>query len=156
MEFLKDSTDYQELGRMWERYMAYLVSVREKLAPQVYAFATTAAHYDPQDPRTLHDARLIRAVIREGKPPLSDHARAVTIDLTLERPYGDGELCLRYVGVHGYSLTRSTRNESVGAPHGDLVRHEIRVSERGYAIHEIVFSSGADWTIEFENLEGVS
>lgn len=37
--------------------------------------------------------------------------------------------------------------------HGDWLIDEIRLSDRGLVLHEILFSSGARWLIESEDIE---
>jgi len=47
--------------------------------------------------------------------------------------------------VQNYSLACS---EQIGSGHGDWLYDEIRLSARGYVLHEIEWSRGSRWLIE--------
>lgn len=76
--------------------------------------------------------------------------RGLNIHLRILGAYHDGFLDLTYENVRGYTLQYAS-SIYCGA-HGDWLRDEVRLSEDGTVVHEIVFASGARWLIECEDI----
>jgi hypothetical protein len=70
--------------------------------------------------------------------------RALHISVRLSGAYYDGHLLLDYSDVKTYSLEKPKTR----AAHGDWLVDEIRLSENGVVLHEILFNSGSRWLIE--------
>lgn len=151
MEYLTPSTDYQELGQAWDRYQRYLRSVEHSLPPEVFQFASAEWHYDPSDHRSLHDSWVEALAIRELPASNGSRVRRVTIEVELLPPYHDGKTTLVYEDVTRYDLMCGGVTSSPASPaagHGDWVADEVRLSQNGSVLHEVLFSSGARWLIE--------
>ena len=65
--------------------------------------------------------------------------------------YQDGEIQILYKGRRSYSLS-VPGSESDDRGHGDWLVDEIRLSESGMVMHEVVFSRGR-WLIECADIE---
>ena len=154
MEFFSPGDDYAEIERAWARYQAYLARIRSRLPEKAYDFATAPWHYDPGDHRALHDSWVERVVVSEEAAPEKQGKRKLRIVVRLVGAYHDGHHELHYSGVTAYQLGLASGSpDSVPRGHGDWLFDEVRLSESGNVLHEIVFSSGARWTIECASLE---
>jgi hypothetical protein len=67
--------------------------------------------------------------------------------------YHDGHIEITYREVKNYSLIATLSGPEAGEGHGDWLVDEIRLSERGYLLHEIEWSRGSDWLIECKDFE---
>ena len=135
----------------FDRYLAYLETVREKLPDHVFSFASDSRHFDLESRTSLHDAWLESAVVKE-MPSSNEGNRKVDIVLTLLGPFHDRLIQLRYSDVERYSLAALTSQQDLGnrpSGHGDLYTHEIRLGEKGQLVHELLFVNDATIFIEF-------
>jgi hypothetical protein len=154
MKFLDRSNDYDEIGRNWRAYRAYLESIRSQLPSRVFDFATGEWHYDPRDHRSLHDSWVKFVEIRETTID-NGRDRMPSIVVGLLGPYHDGETTLSYRGVVSYelALSRRTSSDPTTLAHGDLLVDEIGLSVEGNVTHELLFASGARWVVECSDIE---
>lgn len=152
---VRELGDPSAFGAAFDAYYSYLESVREKLPPAAYEFAAARWHYDPEDHRSPHDSWVESLLITEPSSGERQEVRRIEIQLRLLGAYHDGHLELVYRDAQRYSFdTRLTPGS--GRPtqgHGDWLIDEIRLSERGYVLHEISFSTGARWLIECRDVE---
>jgi hypothetical protein len=139
----------------FDAYYRYLESVRERLPPAAFEFATARWHYDPDDHRSPHDAWVESIHITEPSSGERREQRRIDIQLRLLGSYHDGHLELSYQDVQSYSLEAPLMPAGGDRPvgHGDWLVDEIRLSERGHVMHEIRFSTGALWAIESLNVQ---
>ncbi len=144
--------DWDAWREQWERYREYLASLEGKIPPSAYSFATAEWHYDPQDHRSPHDAWVETLRIEEPASGDRQQVRGLEISVRLLGAYHDGCLELTYKSVRSYSLRHVKGVHFVGA-HGDWLVDEVRLSEGGGVMHEIVFASEARWVIEYEAIE---
>jgi hypothetical protein len=136
---------HEEWQSQWSKYCDYLESVRNQLPIEAYNFATASWHYDFSDHRAPHDGWVEEIVIREPATGARKENRSLEIVVKLLAAYHDGHIELKYSAVQNYSLAGDKKG-STG--HGDWLYDEIRLSQRGYVLHEIEWSCGSGWLIE--------
>jgi len=129
---ISNVSDPEEIARRYREYHEYLESVRDRLPPSVYDFATAPWHFDPTDPMCPHDSWVEWATVREPFSGDRSEKRALEIEVRLFGAWHDGHLILKYGGVETYSLAgpgsfQQMPTASVG--HGDWLVDEIRLSE---------------------------
>ena len=152
--FILDA-DPRDLKRKFEEYFEYLR--KPEIPEHVRAFAAAEWYYDPSDHRCPHDSWVQELAIAEV-PSGNGEGRVVTIRLSLLGAYHDGVTKFVYAKVRSYDLHTPAncgfpnRAEPVGIGHGDWLQDEIRVSDRGLLLHEVVFSRGSRWKIEAEDI----
>lgn len=137
-----------------EAYYDYLQSVKDRLSPDAFSFASADWHYDPTDHRCPHDSWVESLTLAEPSSGNRHESRKVELKLRLLGAYHDGHSEILYSEVSGYHLRMPELHRGQGSPvgHGDWLVDEIRLSERGLVEHEIRFSQGSSWLIECENI----
>ena len=136
---------YEEWQSGWLKYCDYLESVSSQLPPSAYNFASASWHYDFNDHRAPHDGWVDEIIIREPATGERKEHRSLEIVVKLFAAYHDGLIELRYSEVQNYSMACA---EQIGSGHGDWLYDEIRLSGRGFVLHEIEWSRGSRWLIE--------
>jgi hypothetical protein len=143
---LTTTADPAAWRRRLDAYLAYIRSVQDRLPAAAMAFATASWHWDTDDHRCPHDSRLDRLTMTEA--PASS-GPPVCIQVRLLGAYHDGYLVLTYIDVVSYQLAgNAPLVEGRHAGHGDWLVDEIRLSERGLMVHEVVFANRSRWDIE--------
>jgi len=127
------------------QYRDYLASVRNQMPVAAYNFATAPWHYDFSDHRAPHDGWLEEVIIREPASGDRKQHRSLEIVVRLLAAYHDGHIELKYSVVQNYSLTCGDQGAQ---GHGDWMYDEIRLSDRGYVLHEVEWWHGGHWLIE--------
>jgi hypothetical protein len=147
--------DIERQKKKWREYLEYLEFVRARMPRSAYEFATAPWHYDTADPRSLHDSWVDSLVIQEPAKGNRHEIRSLQIEVRLVGPYHDGNTILTYGNVHAYSL--ETPFGFISPPsdvgHGDWVRDEVRLSSRDHVVHEVEFSRGSRWVIEWRAIQ---
>ncbi len=114
---MRDQLNLKEITGAYKRYNEYLESMRDKFPAAAFKFATAPWHYNPQDPRCLHDAWLEHLNMNELAPEQQDiQHRVVDIHVRLLAAYYDGHIELVYKSVWAYPFTkyvREWRNERI-------------------------------------------
>lgn len=148
-----------QIQTLWARYDEYLASIKDRLPPSTYAFATAPWHYSTLDHRCPHDAWVESLTINEEKNDDNPIQRRMTINVRLLGAYHDGHIELAYRGVRSYALSKPALGPgSWGSGgwkyigHHDWLVDEIRLSDNDLVVHEITFSSDARWLVECEDL----
>jgi hypothetical protein len=142
-------------GIDFDRYRAYIGSIRSKLPAHVYAFASNPEHFNLESRSSLHDAWLETLTLREAASGERNHIRILEINICLLGHYHDRRIHLAYTGVTQYSFVMPPRH---GHPrykhtaHGDLFTHEIRLGNSGLFLHELLFERDATLLIECADL----
>jgi hypothetical protein len=138
----------------WENYQEYLQGIQGRLPEAARKFTLSDWHYDPQDHRCPHDARLESVAIREPAEGERQQDRKIDIQIVLLGAYHDGKIEIHYPDVASYYIARgfdsSNRGKQIG--HGDWLTDEVRLSDTGLVIDEIEFEEGI-WVIEAGNIE---
>jgi len=148
VSFLLDVTDWRVLQDRFKAYEKYLRSVEGRMADGAFAFAIAPWHYDASDPRCPHDAWVEAVTIAEPATGDRHDHRHTDIFVRLLGAYHDGRIELTYRDVRSYSLAGQTENG-----HGDWLRDEVRLSEKGLVLHEVSFASGSRWLIECADIQ---
>ena len=126
------------------RYMSYLEQNRSSFPASAYEFATAKWHHDFSNNKALHDSMLANVSVDEtGK--YGD--RSINIEVSLLGAFQDGHLNLNYQDVSFYQLGTSTHE------HTTIDRDEIRLSENGRVLHEIVWWQNIRWLIECADIK---
>lgn len=149
---------FDELRSAWNAYSNYLETVKDRLPKSAYEFAVAPWHFfnpesvlDHDDPRTHmapHDSWLDAVTMTEPSSGDRSQYRSINITTRLLGPFHDGHIEFTYAGVRSYSMTATLISQEAGEGHGDWLNDEIRLSERGYLLHEIEWSRGSTWLIE--------
>lgn len=139
-----------EWEEAWTVYIDYLESIKEELPESVFEFARAPWHYDFQDHRSPHDAWLESLLIREDSTGDRRQNRSLKLKICLLGAYHNGNIAITYQSVKRYHLLCPSE---LNGGHADWLYDEIRLSEHGNCLHEIEWSSGANWLIEFGSLE---
>ncbi len=129
-------------------YTEYLQSVKERLPLSAFEFAAAAWHYDHNDHRCPHDSWVESLTINEPARGARLQDRSLRISTRLLGAFHDGHLLLDYVEVHMYSF----ENPKTRAGHGDWLVDEIRLSETGLVLHEVLFGNDCRWLIEAKDI----
>jgi hypothetical protein len=133
---------------MFDRYLEALATYRAQLPEGVAQFAGDEERFMLSHPKSLHDARLERATVKET-PGNEQGPSVVEVELLLAGQEGDRLIRLRYDGVSRYEIRgKQERFCWHDTFHGDIYTHEVRVGDAGSVVHEILFKS--DFIIEIE------
>jgi hypothetical protein len=139
----------------YSRYRAYVESIRERLPPHVFAFASDIRYFDLQSHSSLHDSWLESLTVREAASRERQEIRRMEIAVALLGPFHDLRIHLHYTGVTRYSLIAPPRyghSRYDLAAHGDLFTHEIRLGHEGLLVHEVLFERDATFLIECSDI----
>jgi hypothetical protein len=139
----------------FDSYFMYLESVKERLPPHVYVFASDFKHYSLHDHASLHDAWLDHLHIVELAEGERSELRKIEIEACFLGPFHDRRIFLSYKNVTGYSLQTSPHFAALPlhhVGHGDLLIHELRFHPSGNMIHEMEFSRGSTLLIRCSDL----
>jgi hypothetical protein len=123
-------------GIDFDAYAAYLTRIEDRLPPHVAAFARDRRYYALDTPETLHDAWLESIAVSERATATRSQDRQTVVEVRLLGAFHDRIHVLSYSGVRRYAFS----GHRVGAGHGDLYTHEVRLSAGGDALeHELLF-----------------
>ena len=148
--------EIKRISEEFETYVNYLESIKDKIPPSVYEFATAEWHFNTRDARCPHDAWLEEIKFGEIEKGEKFEIRPIEIYIKLLGAYHNGHIEIRYENIHSYSFN-SNRGFRISEYkgeyfHGDWLRDEIRLSENEFVIHEIEWENG-NWQIEAEDIE---
>ncbi|GAA5497272.1 hypothetical protein Rhal01_03465 [Rubritalea halochordaticola] len=129
---LSEEDDVIQFGK----YLDALAKYRDQLPDEVAQFAEDESRFCLQGGGTLHDAWIETITVRE-KRAAGDDASSCEIELVLLGPLHDRRIQLRYLGVKAYTVDGRGEN-GFQAFHGDIHTHEVRLSDDGLVVHEIV------------------
>jgi hypothetical protein len=143
-------------GAGWDHrsYWPYLTSVRGAMPRELYAFAADPQNHDLESPNSLHDAWLESWIVKEMSSVTNVTKRAVCIECRLLGPRHDRTIHLTYDHVLSYGIhCPSYQPHLVSKGHGDLLVHEVQVVRENVFSHELLFSSGTSFFVEFVELK---
>jgi hypothetical protein len=136
-------------------YRAYVESIRDRLPPHVYAFASVIRYFDLESHSSLHDSWLESFTVREVATGVRQEIRRMEIAMALLGPFHDLRIRLHYTGVTRYSFVAPPRyghSRYDHTAHGDLFTHEIRLGHEGLLVHELLFERDATFLIECSDI----
>lgn len=144
----------EDVTARWKAYLEYIGSIRDRLGPGAAAYATSELHSDHSNPQSPHDGWLESAKIEELATGERAEQRSIGVTIELLASYHDGRIRFTYTDVRSYVMNAPPEFERppLSAGHGDWLVDEVRLSERGLVVHEILFSRGAHWQIEASDL----
>ena len=151
MQFFSTPGVRIEIAELLERfkvYREYLQSIKDRLPSSAFEFATAAWHYDYRDHRCPHDSWVESLTIGEASKEGRLHDRSLYISMRLLGAFHDGHILLSYLDVQTYLLD----NPKTLSGHGDWLVDEIRLSETGLVLHEVLFSTGSRWLIQAKDI----
>lgn len=119
----------------YDRYFAYLKTIRDLLGENLYQFAADEGRHDLFSKTTLHDAWIDTLTLQTPYGAIPERTNQETIRLTLLGPYHDRQIVLRYYGVTKFTMDFGFSGNSSKR---DLLCHELR-HEAGRVIHEFLF-----------------
>jgi hypothetical protein len=142
-------SDPKVIERSFNEYYNYLAYIKKQLPIQGYRFATVPWHYDPTDHKCPHDAWLETLIVGEKKSERPQQ-RNIEVQACFLGAYHDGYLKLVYKEVQSYSFDTPAdfKLPPFNVGHGDWLIDEVRLSDRGFMLHEIEFSRGTKWLVE--------
>ena len=153
------SDDPETSTRQFERYYEYLASIRDRLPKGAYGYAVAPWHYDfgLGDPRCPHDAWVDLITLKEVAKGDSQGVRQLAMSVRLLNAQHTGYIVFTYNGVASYQLemkdvTTTALPLSQNRGHHVWLIDEIRLSESGLVVHEVVFALGSHWIIECRDL----
>jgi len=133
-------------------YLQYLETIKATLPLQVFEFASNENRHNLDSAHSLHDAWLTSLTVKENRRAQRPFKPKPTIEIVLLGPQHDREIVLSYVNVSSYRVEGEPNCfNAADTLHGDVDRHEVRVSEDGLIVHEIKFSSRSSIIITCDN-----
>jgi len=115
------------------------------------AFAVNPENHDFVSPNSLHDSWLVHWNVSEQLAGEKKQRRSIQIDVCLLGSRHDRHIILKYGNVRSHSIARA-ETDTLGG-HGDLLVHELRLMREGLFAHEILFSRGTVFLVEFRDFE---
>ena len=150
---------YDEDGTHFDSYFKYLETVRDKMPPHVYQFASDYKYYNLDSHSSLHDAWLDYLKIIEPAQGDRKQNRTIEIQARFLAPFHDKRIYLTYKNVIGFELKTPECFETYPGSsfqreggHGDLYTHEIRIEEDSILVHEIEFFEGSNFVIKCRDI----
>jgi hypothetical protein len=143
-----------KLGWDHTPYWDYLESVKRLMPANMHAFASNSENHDLASPNSLHDSWLEYWKVSEILTAERGD-RATQIDVCLLGPRHDRYIHLTYLNVEKHGI-RGTSVAIVGprkTPHGDLSVHELAIVRENLFSHELVFSKGTTFSVEFTDFD---
>jgi len=122
----------------------------------LFAFAANAENFNLSSPNSLHDAWLEEWSIAEVALPNARKKRLIEIKARFLGPQHDRHIFLTYKNVGRYTMQNPKEFEMpptgrVG--HGDLLIHELTIVREGLFEHELRFSRGTTFSVQFTDFE---
>jgi hypothetical protein len=146
---------HSRIGWNHRPYWQYLESVKDFMPAHLFEFASNPENHDLKSPNSLHDSWLEYWRIAETAKNNSKGERSSQIDACFLGPKHDRYIHFTYKNVEKHAveyageLTISPRQ----TPHGDLLVHELAIVREGVFSHELVFSKGAVFMVQFTDFD---
>ena len=134
----------------YENYLQALKSYQSSLPKKVLEFASDLTRFELNGASSLHDCWLKELLIEESGSPSQTE-----VTLRLLGQMHDRIISIKYREVVAYSITRTATDNSPypNPDQDDLYTHEIRVSDDGHVLHEILFVSDKSILIECKTFD---
>ena len=140
----------------FDKYFEYLKTVKHLIPAKAFEFAFNYEHYNLTSHSSLHDAWLEYLVVREPYKGDRKQIRSIEIETCYLGPFHDCRIYINYINVQSYSL--QSPQEPLNLPnidigHGDLLTHKMKFLENDISEHELTFSRGSIFRIQFKDFE---
>jgi hypothetical protein len=142
----------EKLGWDHRPYFSYLDSVKSSMPVALYEFAANVNHHNLTSDVSLHDAWLQNISITEVVDTIHRNNKRIDVMTCYLGPFHNLRIHICYQHVFAYKLRGPSDSAQACSPnksHGDLLMHEVRVASEDLYEHEIWFSSGAAFIIQF-------
>lgn len=137
----------------FKKYLEYLETNKKNLPVDIYEFAKDENRHNLSSPHSLHDAWISSITIKENRNKERPFNPKPSIKIELLGPMHDRDIILSYFDVESYEIKGNKNRFNWGDTfHGDIDRHEIRLSESLYE-HTIWFHSDSVLKIKFRKFE---
>lgn len=136
----------------FSKYFEYLEKNKDMFPRKAHEFASARWHYDFDDHRCPHDSWVESICVNEPSSGDRNEIRVIDISIKLLGAYHDGWLTLLYQNVKKYNFFYEHADNVPTIGHGDWLIDELRLSDNGLVVHEIVFSNNARWLIECSDM----
>jgi len=126
----------------FDDYKMYMEENRVKFPSHVFEFATDVNRHNLDSPHSLHDSWMTSITIKENRNPKRPFNPEPTIEIELLGQMHDRAIILNYSGIENYFIEGLKNPYNWGDTYqGDISRHEVRLTEEGLLVHEILFVS---------------
>jgi hypothetical protein len=131
---------FEDKMRPLNDYKQFYASVKDQLPPLFAEF---------QETHSLHDATFLGLNVDVEK---QEARLALLLSIRDTKRWEEKEGWLFYTGLHHFGSSQDAQH-SLGGPsgHGDLGYDEAEVIGAGLFEHRMLFSSGVEFTVRFEN-----
>jgi hypothetical protein len=141
-------------GGDYRPYLLYLESVKHLMPAHLFAFAANSENFGLTSPNSLHDAWLENWSIAEVALANERGKRLIEIRARFLGPQHDRHIFLTYKNVGSYTMRNPEEFEMPPyIAHGDLLIHELTVVREGLFEHELQFSRGTVFSVQFTDFE---
>lgn len=134
-------------------YWEYLQSVEGTMPTHMFEFASNPENHDLTSPNSLHDSWLEYWRIAEVAEDGRRRFRSLKIDACFLGPMHDRHIYLHYKNVEQHAIMPAYESPYRGGQHGDLLVHELVMVREGVFSHELVFSLGTVFSVQFAEFE---
>jgi len=153
---MKHIIPYPSGGYDHAAYWKYLESVQATMPAHIFEFASNSENHDLNSQNSLHDSWLESWNILEPADPESRRRRSIQIEARFLGSNWDRYIYLTYHGVGRHEVLSPEEfalppTSKIG--HGDLLVHEMRVVRDGLFAHELLFSRGSVFLVEFSEFK---
>ncbi len=143
----------EKIGWDHAPYWQYLASVKELMPAHLFAFAACDDNHDLTNPNSLHDSWIKYWNISEIRQNQGRSRRAGQIDACFLGPKHDRFIYLTYKDVEKHEIVfREPFCPISHSGHGDLLIHELLLLKNDLFSHELLFSGGAVFSVEFRDM----
>ena len=137
----------------FDDYLEYMRTNRDNIPAHVYEFATDVNRHNIESPHSLHDSWITSITIKEHRNKTQPFDPRTTIEIELLGQMHDRNIFLKYEGIESYAIEGSKNPYNYGDTyHGDVACHEVRLTEVGLLLHEILMASEAQIKIVCKNI----
>lgn len=134
-------------GEKWDfsNYFEYIKGVANLMPKALRDYSTDVESYVLHGARTLHDSRMLSAVIENSYDDNFSNVVS-SIELNFIDQLFEGKTTLRYVGVSSYHLKEMDLDSN---RHADVLVHEFSIARQDVFRHRIIFDNLGEIEIEF-------
>jgi hypothetical protein len=148
-----ENINNNDAANIFKDYMNYLEEIKNDLPSNVYDIFSNPYYYDSQNHKCPHDGWIETLLINERYTKENRQDSIIDITIKLLGAYHDYFIYFNYKNVINYSLEMKKLSQVGNKGHGDWLIDEISLVNNNILIHEIEFSSKAQWRISCTDLD---